>query len=86
MELTPVLEKCILHWGVGTRCGVNRTVAQRHALLSFSSEPMNAEPIPETHGVARSNVSTSIKALQSWKLIKGEMDSAWGKGTEFSWR
>jgi DNA-binding transcriptional regulator GbsR (MarR family) len=71
MKLTPVMEKYILHWGeMGTRWGVNRTVAQIHALLFLASEPMNAEQITETLGVARSNVSTSIKELQSWKLIK----------------
>ena len=71
MKLTPVMEKYILHWGeMGTRWGVNRTVAQISALLYLSSEPLNAEQIAETLGVARSNVSTSIKELQSWKLIK----------------
>ncbi|MEW8625012.1 MAG: MarR family transcriptional regulator [Candidatus Thiodiazotropha sp.] len=71
MKLTPVMEKYILHWGeMGTRWGVNRTVAQIHALLFLSSDPLNAEEITETLGVARSNVSTSIKELQSWKLIK----------------
>jgi len=71
MKLTPVMEKYILHWGeMGTRWGVNRTVAQIHALLFLSSAPMNAEEITETLGVARSNVSTSIKELQAWKLVK----------------
>ena len=71
MKLTPVMEKYILHWGeMGTRWGVNRTVAQIHALLYLASKPLNAEEITETLGVARSNVSTSIKELQSWKLIK----------------
>ncbi len=71
MKLTPIMEKYILHWGeMGTRWGVNRTVAQIHALLYLSSNPMNAEEITETLNVARSNVSTSIKELQSWKLVK----------------
>ena len=71
MKLTPVMEKYILHWGeMGTRWGVNRTVAQIHALLYLSNDPLNAEEITETLGVARSNVSTSIKELQSWKLVK----------------
>ncbi|MFC1312421.1 MAG: MarR family transcriptional regulator [gamma proteobacterium symbiont of Ctena orbiculata] len=71
MKLTPVMEKYILHWGeMGTRWGVNRTVAQIHALLFLSSSPLNAEEITETLGVARSNVSTSIKELQAWKLVK----------------
>jgi DNA-binding transcriptional regulator GbsR (MarR family) len=71
VKLTAVMEKYILHWGeMGTRWGVNRTVAQIHALLFLSSRPLNAEEITETLRVARSNVSTSIKELQSWKLIK----------------
>ena len=71
MELTPVMEKFVLHWGeMGARWGVNRTVAQIHALLFLSSQPLNAEEISQTLGVARSNVSTSIRELQSWKLVK----------------
>jgi DNA-binding transcriptional regulator GbsR (MarR family) len=65
------MEKFIVHWGeMGTRWGVNRTVAQIHALLYLSSEPLNAEEISETLGVARSNVSTSLKELMSWGLVK----------------
>lgn len=71
MKLTPVMEKYILHWGeMGTRWGVNRTVAQIHALLYLASQPLHAEEISETLGVARSNVSTSLKELQSWGLVK----------------
>ncbi len=71
MKLTPVMEKYILHWGeMGTRWGVNRTVAQIHALLYLSTHPLNAEEITETLTVARSNVSTSIRELQSWGLVK----------------
>jgi len=71
MHLTPTMEKYILHWGeMGTRWGVNRTVAQIHALLYLSPEPLAADEITETLKVARSNVSTSIKELQSWGLIR----------------
>lgn len=70
MKLTPVMERYILHWGeMGTRWGVNRTVAQIHALLYLSPEPLNAETIAETLAVARSNVSTSLKELQGWGLV-----------------
>jgi DNA-binding transcriptional regulator GbsR (MarR family) len=55
---------------MGTRWGVNRTVSQIHALLYMAGRPMDAEEIAETLGVARSNVSTSLKELQSWKLVK----------------
>lgn len=71
MQLTPVMEKYILHWGeMGARWGVNRTVAQIHSLLYLAARPMTAEEIAETLGVARSNVSTSLKELQSWGLVK----------------
>ncbi len=71
MKLTSTQQKFILHWGeMGTRWGVNRTVAQIHALLYLSLEPLNAESISDTLGVARSNVSTSLKELQSWGLVK----------------
>ena len=71
MHLTPVQQKFVLHWGeMGTRWGINRTVAQIHALLYVSPKPLNAEEIAETLNVARSNVSTSLKELQSWRIVK----------------
>jgi DNA-binding transcriptional regulator GbsR (MarR family) len=71
MTLSPTEQKYILHWGeMGTRWGVNRTVAQIHALLFLANAPLNAEQIAETLAVARSNVSNSLKELQSWGLVK----------------
>src|SRR3990172_6706508 len=71
MKLSPVTTQFILHWGeMGTRWGVNRTVAQVHALLYLSPEPLNAETIAETLSVARSNVSSSLRELQSWGIVK----------------
>ena len=71
MKLTPVQEKFILHWGeMGTRWGINRTVAQVHALLYISPKPLHAEEIQDTLAVARSNVSNSIKELQGWGIVK----------------
>ena len=69
--LTPVAQKFILHWGeMGTRWGINRTVAQIHALLFLSPKPLNAEEIAEALSVARSNVSTSLKELQGWGIVR----------------
>jgi DNA-binding transcriptional regulator GbsR (MarR family) len=69
--LGPTEQKFILHWGeMGTRWGVNRTVAQIHALLFLANRPLSAEDIAESLGVARSNVSNSLKELQSWNLIR----------------
>jgi DNA-binding transcriptional regulator GbsR (MarR family) len=71
MELTPVAQRFVLHWGeMGSRWGVNRTVAQIHALLYLTGQPLTAEDIADTLGVARSNVSTSLKELQSWRLVR----------------
>jgi len=71
MNLTPVQQKFVLHWGeMGTRWGVNRTVAQIHALLYLSDRPLHADEIVETLGVARSNVSTSLRELQGWSIVR----------------
>jgi DNA-binding transcriptional regulator GbsR (MarR family) len=70
-QLRPVQQKFILHWGeMGARWGINRTVAQIHALLYLAPAPLHAEAIAETLGVARSNVSTSLKELQGWRIVK----------------
>jgi DNA-binding transcriptional regulator GbsR (MarR family) len=70
-KLNPVQQKFILHWGeMGTKWGINRTVAQVHALLYISPKPLNADDIVATLDVARSNVSTSLKELQSWGIVK----------------
>jgi DNA-binding transcriptional regulator GbsR (MarR family) len=69
--LSPIQQKFILHWGeMGTRWGINRTVAQIHALLFLSQKPLNAEDILQVLGVARSNVSNSLKELQGWGIVR----------------
>ena len=71
MKLSQATQKFVLHWGeMGTRWGVNRTVAQIHALLYISPKPLNAEEIAETLSLARSNVSNSLKELQGWGIVK----------------
>jgi DNA-binding transcriptional regulator GbsR (MarR family) len=61
----------VLHWGeMGWRWGVNRTVSQIHALLFLLGRPMHAEEIAELLQVARSNVSTSLRELQNWNLVR----------------
>jgi DNA-binding transcriptional regulator GbsR (MarR family) len=69
--LSPVAQKFILHWGeMGTRWGINRTVAQVHALLFLSPVPMPADEISATLSVARSNVSTCLRELQGWGIVR----------------
>ncbi|GAB4578922.1 MAG: GbsR/MarR family transcriptional regulator [Anaerolineales bacterium] len=71
MELTDATKTFIVHWGeMGTKWGINRTVAQIHALLFISPEPLTAEEISDTLAVARSTVSTSLRELQSWGIVK----------------
>ena len=71
MELTDLQRKVVLHWGeMGSMWGVNRTVSQIHALLFVHGRPLHAEEISETLNVARSNVSNSLKELQSWNLVR----------------
>jgi DNA-binding transcriptional regulator GbsR (MarR family) len=55
---------------MGTRWGINRTVAQIHALLYLADEPLDAETIATTLGLARSNVSTSLRELQAWRVAR----------------
>lgn len=69
--LTPVQERFVLQWGeMGAKWGINRTVAQIHALLFLSPRPLQAEEIAATLGVARSNVSTSLRELQGWGIVR----------------
>src|SRR5712672_4862450 len=69
--LSSVAQKFILHWGeMGTRWGINRTVAQIHALLFLSPRPLPAEEIAATLGIARSNVSNSLHELQNWGIVR----------------
>lgn len=65
------LQRFILHWGdLGSQWGVNRSVAQIHALLFLSDRPLTAEDIAGALGIARSNVSNSLKELLVWNLVR----------------
>jgi len=70
-KLPPAVEQFVLRWGdMGGQWGVNRSVAQIQALLYLSDRPLTAEDIADTLGMARSNVSNSIRELLGWKLIR----------------
>ena len=70
VSMPAAMIRFILHWGdLGGQWGVNRSVAQIHALLYLSEAPLNAEDIAATLGLARSNISNSIKELLNWQLI-----------------
>jgi DNA-binding transcriptional regulator GbsR (MarR family) len=69
-KLPPAVEAFVLRWGdLGGQWGVNRSVAQIQALLLLSERPLTAEDIADKLGLARSNVSNSIKELLGWKLV-----------------
>jgi DNA-binding transcriptional regulator GbsR (MarR family) len=71
MRLTPVMQRYVIHWGeMGSRWGLNRSVSQMHALLYLSPEPLHADEVAETLGIARSNVSVGLKELLSWNLVQ----------------
>ncbi|MEO5923238.1 MAG: MarR family transcriptional regulator [Bryobacteraceae bacterium] len=71
ITLTPIQSRFVLHWGeMGTRWGVNRTVAQAHALLYIWPTPLHAEQIAAVLSVARSNISNSLRELQGWGLVR----------------
>jgi DNA-binding transcriptional regulator GbsR (MarR family) len=71
ISISPVTRKFVTHWGeMGSRWGINRTVAQVHALLYLSERPLNADDIIGVLAVARSNVSTSLKELQGWGIVR----------------
>ena len=70
-DLPEAVRRFVLEWGnLGERWGVNRSVSQIHALLYTSIQPLSAEDIADTLGIARSNVSNSLKELQSWNIIR----------------
>jgi DNA-binding transcriptional regulator GbsR (MarR family) len=67
----PEVEAFILHWGeMGTHWGVNRSVAQIHALLYLSDRALPAEEISDSLQLARSNVSTALKELQGYGIVR----------------
>jgi DNA-binding transcriptional regulator GbsR (MarR family) len=71
VKLTPATQKFVLHWGeMGQAWGINRTMAQVHALLFVAPESLDAGEISELLGVSRSNVSTSIRELITWGVVR----------------
>ncbi len=69
-SLPPAVQEFVLHWGnLGERWGVNRSVSQIHALLYASERPLSAEDIAAALGMARSNVSNSLRELQGWEIV-----------------
>ena len=73
MNVTPLKQRFILHFGeMGSRWGINRTFGQIYAFLYVSEKPKNADEIVQALGFSRSNVSMSLKELQSWNLVRSQ--------------
>jgi DNA-binding transcriptional regulator GbsR (MarR family) len=71
VQLTPAAQKFVLHWGeMGQAWGINRTMAQTHALLFVAPEALDAEEISALLAVSRSNVSTSLRELMTWGVVR----------------
>jgi DNA-binding transcriptional regulator GbsR (MarR family) len=71
VALPEVVKRFVLEWGnLGERWGVNRSVSQIHALLYASKKPLPADEIADLLGIARSNVSNSLRELQTWNIIR----------------
>ena len=71
MKLTEAKQKFIDAWGLtGSSWGINRTMAQIHALLLISHEPLSAETIMEELKISRGNVNMNLHALMDWRLAQ----------------
>lgn len=69
-DLDRVRERFILHWGeMGSLWGINRTMAQIHALLYISPEPLSANDIMEELQISRGNVSMALRELIAWGIV-----------------
>lgn len=69
-ELERIKERFILHWGeMGSLWGINRTMAQAHALLYVSPEPLSANDIMKELQISRGNVSMALRELIAWGIV-----------------
>lgn len=70
MKLTEAKQQFIASWGAfGTHWGINRTMAQVHALLMISAEPLSQDDIMEELSISRGNVNMNIRELIDWRLV-----------------
>lgn len=82
MELKEAKEKFIQAWGMlGSSWGINRTMAQIHALLLISTKPLSTEEIMEELQISRGNANMNTRALIDWGLVFKEYKS--GERKEF---
>ncbi|MFK7970654.1 MAG: GbsR/MarR family transcriptional regulator [Bacteroidia bacterium] len=73
MQLDEAKERFIQSWGaLGSAWGINRTMAQVHALLLISPEPLSAEEIMTLLNISRGNANMNVRALIDWGLVRKE--------------
>ena len=71
MKLTEAKQQFISSWGAfGTHWGINRTMAQIHALLLISPDPMTQDDIMEELNISRGNTNMNIRELINWRLVE----------------
>ncbi len=74
MKLDEAKEKFIQAWGtLGSNWGISRTMAQVHALLLVSPEPLSAEDVMEQLQISRGNANLNLRALIDWGLVQKEL-------------
>jgi len=73
MEYSRAKQEFIQAWGtLGTSWGINKAMAQIHALLLISTEPLSAEEVMSELQISRGNVNMNLRALMDWGIVKKE--------------
>lgn len=84
MNLTEAKQQFIQSWGVfGSSWGINRTMAQIHALLLIAPEAMNADEIMEELQISRGNANMNIRELMNWGIVEKVLKP--GDRKEYFW-
>jgi DNA-binding transcriptional regulator GbsR (MarR family) len=71
MQWRATRDEFVSQWGaMGTQWGINRTMAQIHALLMTAADPMDTEAVMEELEISRGNAHTNLKELVAWGLVR----------------
>ncbi|RKT01668.1 GbsR/MarR family transcriptional regulator [Chryseobacterium defluvii] len=74
MKLSEAKEKYIQTWGTfATNWGINRTMAQVHALLLASDKPLSTDEVMEQLEISRGNANMNLRGLIDWGIVKKEL-------------
>ncbi|MCD9616975.1 GbsR/MarR family transcriptional regulator [Chryseobacterium gleum] len=74
MQLSEAKEKYIQTWGTfATNWGINRTMAQVHALLLASNRPLSTDEVMEQLEISRGNANMNLRGLIDWGIVKKEL-------------